>query len=955
MRRILTFLLVASALVFSFTAFAQRQRIDLQGQWNFSLDPDGKGEVAGFPTAHFTEMVTLPGTTDTNRKGYFPTRTDETTNLSRLHSYVGKAWYLKEVYIPQDWKGKEICLELERSRPSTVWVDGVRQGSNDNISTPQRYDLSTSLALPGRHTIAVMVDNGESVPPELLVSSHAYTEATQTNWNGIIGEIFLEASNKLNIRDLQLYPDAANRNVGVRFSISAPQSLSSRSRVKISARSWNTDSVQELPAKTFALRKGQSEYNFDYSLGPEALLWSEFSPALYHLEVEIEGVDKVEADFGLREFKAEGTQFTINGTTTFLRGKHDGCVFPLTGHTAMDVPTWRHYFQVAKSYGINHYRFHSWCPPRACFEAADIEGVYLQPELPFWGNLRSSNERLISFLSKEGVVIQKEYGSHASFVLFALGNELSGELEVMKNLAEKFRAVDSRHLYAYGSNIYLGYQGFISGQDFLVTCRIGREGEQSFETHTRGSFSFADTYDGGYLNHTYPNTLMDFSGAIASCPVPVISHETGQFQVYPNYEEIGKYKGVLYPYNFEVFRHKLAQAGMMSQAEDFFLSSGAWAVELYKAEIEMDLRTPGFGGFQLLDLQDYPGQGTALVGILDAFMDSKGLVSPERWRGFCSETVPLLLVDKFCYHSDEAMRARVKISNYSPNSLKGRHLQWSLKSPDGSFVDGGSLDITLDGQGLLDLGRIEPYIAGIHKASKLSLELSIVGTPYRNSYSLWVYPVSEVGKIKSDPSVLVTRSLNESAIGTLKSGGKVLWMPRREDFSEEQCVGGLFQTDYWNYRMFKGISEANKKPVSPGTMGLLVDPAHPFFASFPTECHTNWQWFSIVKSSFPLIMDSFPTAYRPVVQVIDNIERNHRLGLVFELCVEGGKLLVCMADLESSFGKPEVRAFYNSMIDYMASPAFEPSLSLSATQLEDLLSAKVSGTELKELKNISYE
>ena len=192
----------------------------------------------------------------------------------------------------------------------------------------------------------------------------------------------------------------------------------------------------------------------------------------------------------------------------------------------------------------------------------------------------------------------------------------------MEEITDNLRRIDNRRLYAFGSNNFLGYHGQVEGEDFLVTCRIG--GADDYSTHTRGSFSFADADQGGYLNNTYPNSTQDFSKAISECTVPVISHETGQFQVYPNYDEMSKYQGVLSPVNIGIFRNRLVEAGMIDQAEEFFRASGRWSALLYKAEIEMDLRTKGFGGFQLLDLQDYPGQGSAYVGILDAFMDSKG-------------------------------------------------------------------------------------------------------------------------------------------------------------------------------------------------------------------------------------------------------------------------------------------------------------------------------------------
>jgi hypothetical protein len=926
-----------------------RNIFDLQGKWLFELDPEGIGVEQNFQTKAFSDFVILPGTTDTNRKGHPNTDKTQTTFLSREYNYVGKAWYRKEVNILKNYKNKDITLCLERTKPTHVWVDGTLVGTNDNISTMQIYNL-TDFLTPGKHEITILVDNGESVPPQLLSNSHAYTESTQTNWNGIIGNIYLEAKNKMHIADVQVYPDVKKKSVKVRVKIAASEKLSKNSKLVLSARAWNSDEIHHVISREYELEKSKDSYEFDYALGNIALLWSEFHPHLYELTVSLKGIDRRLVSFGLRDFATNGSQFTINDRTTFLRGKHDACVFPLTAHTAMDLQTWRHYFRTAKSYGINHYRFHSWCPPKACFEAADMEGIYLQPELPFWGSLEKNDERLISFLSKEGVNIQNAYGNHASFVLFALGNELSGDLDVMKQLTQTFRETDDRHLYAYGSNNFLGFKGVVPGEDFLVTCRIGGEKPQSFDTHTRGSFSFADAYDGGYINHTYPNTVMDFSSAITPCSIPVISHESGQFQLYPNYKEMAKYTGVLKPVNFEIFRKRLEEAGMHDLANAFFLASGKWAVELYRADIEMDLRTPGLGGFQLLDLQDYPGQGSAFVGILDAFMDSKGLIEPEKWREFCSEVVPLFLVEKFCWTTNESLTGTLKIANYSEMPLNGKKVNWTLTNDAGQAIDKGSLEINDTITGLIEIGVVRPKVASVKKAQKLMLEFRIDGTTYKNTYPLWIYPPLA----ETNTSITTTDTLSQEIVDKLKNGESVLWFPRREQ-CEKITVGGLFQTDYWNYRMFKNISESSNRPVSPGTLGILTDPKHPVFNDFPTESHTNRQWFPIIKQSYPLILDRLPDNYKPIVRVIDNIERNHKLGLIFEFAVENGKLLVCMSDLQSVMDKPETKQLLYSMVNYMSSDQFKPTTSLDLPSLIDLFSSEAPATKIEPLKNISYE
>ena len=917
-----------------------RSRIPLEGNWGLQLDTAGAGIAPDWLTKSCTDSLFLPGTTDMGKKG------------TREYVFEGKALYTKQVDIPEEWDGTSVRLVMERTKPTTIWIDGKEVGANNDISTAQQYDLSSYL-FPGTHTVAILVDNGkQAVPEKVYGSSHAYSASTQTNWNGIIGDFYLESVPLCGIDDIQLYPDVAKKVVTARVTLRNPDKGVGKGILSFYAEAWNTDKQHKTPVQTIEVDWTKPEQEFELALGDKALLWSEFTPALYRLSVSLktdQSVDTEQATFGLRDFKAKGRQFTMNGKVTFLRGKHDACVFPLIAHTAMDVETWRHYFQVAKQYGINHYRFHSWCPPEACFEAADIEGIYLQPELPVWGNIDIDDTELCDYLLKEGRNLHRAYSNHASFVMFGLGNEMSGE-EGLAMLIQTFKKEDNRHIYASGSNNYLGFKGKQADEDYFTTCRVGREDDKQFNTHARASFSFADAYDGGYLNHTYPNSEMDFSSANALCDVPIISHETGQFQVYPNYEEIKKYTGVLKPRNFEIFKKRLEEAGMIDQAHDFMMASGKWSALLYRADIEMNLRTPEWGGFQLLDLQDYPGQGSAYVGILDAFMESKGLIAPEEWRHFCSEVVPLFCTEKFCWTNDEALTGEVEIANYSESDLNSKQLSWTLTDSKQQVLDKGVLPLQVKQGELAKVGTLKPAIASVRKAEKVTLALSIDGTPYRNDYSLWIYPAADKEVVPSE-DICVTDDL-DAHLKYLTEGGKVLWFPSK-DKHKDQTVGGLFQTDYWNYRMFRTICENLDRPVSPGTLGILTDPGHPALADFPTEFHTNWQWFPIIKQSYPMILDRLSDDYRPIVQVIDNVERNHKLGLLFEFKVGNGKLLVCMSDLKAVQDKPEARQFYRSILEYMESSAFAPSYSLSAKDLQDLFTAKVKTGEMKKLFNIS--
>ena len=805
-------------------AVACTPEAEVSGVWEFRLDPEGTLTVDSL----FTDTITLPVTTDLAGKGYEPERTDETTHLTRRHRYVGKAWYRKRVVAPSVWKDQEIVLYLERTKASTLYLDGALVDSCNDVSTPQVYHLGRLR--PGVHTLTLCVDNGGGVPEQVIRSSHLYSEDTQTNWNGVIGRIAF-----------------------------APEDIAV----------------------------------------PKAL-----APDMPRLEV-VDG------------------RFMADGHPVFLRGKHDACVFPKTGHTPMDKASWIDYFQRCMEYGINHVRFHSWCPPEAAFAAADELGIYLQPELPFWGTLEG--EELLAFLKKEGLNILRTYGHHPSFAMFSLGNELWGEQKVMQEMVEAFRAEAPQILYTNGTNAFLGYQGYVDGMDFLATCRVGWEPYGAYNTHVRSSFAFCDAMDGGILNHFHPGTTMDFAEAIASVPVPVISHETGQFQSFPDFKEIDKYEGTPFvPYNLMEFKRRLEEAGMADQAEEFHLASLHWVFQLYKADIEMCLRTPALGGFQLLDIQDYPGQGSAYVGVMDAFMDAKDSLVERDWKAFCSELVPLAEFEKYCWSEDEQFHAHVKVANFTGEPLQGE-TEYDIDRPVSDLLEGADA----------------PACVYLH------LSADTEGYHGENAWPIWIYPADN----KPDRSgIIISRKLDRATLQALNVGKKVLLMPS----DTTNTVGGLFQTDYWNYRMFKTICESNGKPVSPGTLGILTDPAHPVFREFPTEEHTDWQWFPVLKASRPMILDAL-RGYKPIVQVIDNIERNHRLGLLFEFAVGNGKLLVCCSDLESTLEYPEGRQFYKAVLDYMRSDEFHPTVALSPDRLTRLFRERVEEQQIVKLQNISYE
>ncbi|MBN2069259.1 MAG: hypothetical protein JW739_06450 [Opitutales bacterium] len=912
------------------TLNAQRQVLSLKGEWECSLSASENEQGQALLTGEIRPVI-LPGSLDTNKMGN-PIGEKTDLHLDKPLQFEGPAWYQRTFLVPESFAGEYVELLLERTKVTQVWINDQFVGGSSLVYAPQTLDVSQFIRPGKENTITIEVDNTLALVP--VEGSHAYSPDTQTNWNGIIGKIHLTAMDPEHIEAVKATPHVAEKTIDITTILSdaaseAGLTLRARAKPEGSTDGWGDYNEVDVTDKNASV----SVY-----LGEDAKTWSDMTPNLYTIEVELVDGDKVidtqTLTAGLREFKPTPNGFTINGNRTFLRGKHDACVFPLTGYPAMTVEEWMREFGIAKSYGINHYRFHTFTPPEAAFEAADRMGVYLQPELPMWWGFRAENKAQVSYLVSMGKEITDAYANHASFVMFSLGNELSQERSVLKEMVDVLRAHDARPLYAQGSNNRLWDPFYAEGDDYWRSFRTGPYQENG-STDARLSMSYIDSNgEGGLLNSRYPSTTINFNKALERSPVPFLGFEVGQYQVFPNFSELSKYTGVLKPYNLELYRERLKKAGMLDQAEDFFLASGALSVLCYRADIEAMLRTERYAGFDLLDLQDYPGQGTALVGILDAFMDSKGLIRPDEFRQFCSETVILLEQKKFSWTDAETYEANVSLSNFSKDDYTDGVIEWELK--DGRHVlKRGAVSIEAPAYGGLKhaQGAIRFSLSGINTPLRLDLDLFLKDSGVKTSYPVWVYPAENTVEIPKN--VTVAERLDEATLKVLEQGGNVLLFPT-EAAIKDHSTANQFISEFWNWQMFTGFAKQQNKPISAGTMGLLLDPRSEAVAEFPTEFHTNYQWWPIVTYSRALILDDLPAEYRPTIQVIDCISRLHKLGLVCEFKVGNGKLLVCTSRLPDHMEYPEVRQFYRSLLSYTSSKAFAPEFAMTLEQLKKL-------------------
>lgn len=940
MKHIIASLLIAFA--GSLAVVGQNHSVCLSGKWAFQIDREDKGVREEWFNKTLNDRINLPGSMPEKLKGddvtvrtkwtgslydssyYFNPymekyRIDGQVKLPFFLTpdkhYVGVAWYQKKVTVPDNWKGERIVLFLERPHiETTVWINHREVGMRNSLCVPHVYDL-TSYVTPGKSClVTIRVDNRIkeiNVGPD----SHSITDQTQGNWNGIVGKIELQSTPEVFFEDIQVYPDLAGKKALVRMNVRA--SSSAKGEIALSARSFNTNVNHEIAPvyQTVTVRKGDNPLEMELPMGQNFLTWDEFSPALYRLTATLKNGKQIETkqvQFGMREFTINGKWFYVNGRKTMLRGTVENCDFPLTGYAPMDVASWERVFRICRNYGLNHMRFHSFCPPEAAFIAADLVGFYLQPEGPSWPNhgpKLGNGQPIDKYLMDETIALTKAYGNYASYCMLACGNEPSGRwVNWVSKFVDYWKATDPRRVYT-GASVGGSWQWQPHNQYHV---KAGARG-----------LTWAERQ---------PESMSDYRAKIDTVKQPYVSHETGQWCVFPDFNEIRKYTGVNKARNFEIFRDILEDNDMSGQAHDFMMASGKLQAICYKHEIEKTLRTPDYAGFQLLALNDYSGQGTALVGVLNVFFEEKGYIDAEKFRRFCSPTVPLARIPKFAYTGDETFHADIEVAHFGVMPLRGARTVYTVKDKYGKvYAHGvvGSGNIPIGN--LISLGSVDLKLDAVDTPRKLNLEIRIENTDAVNDWDFWVYP-ARVEPAEGD--VYITDTLDERAISVLKQGGKVL-ITAAGKVSYGKEVVQHFTPVFWNTSWFK------MRP--PHTTGIFLNEYHPLFKEFPTEYHSNLQWWELLNKAQVMQFTNFPGNFQPIVQSIDTWFISRKLGVLFEANVLNGKLMMTSMDITSQPEKRVVaRQMYKAILDYMNSDGFRPSATVSLEQVQELFT-KVAG------------
>jgi hypothetical protein len=942
MHRTLHFILATAFWLTTITLRAD-EVLPLAGQWRFALDRNDAGTNASWFNQTLPDKINLPGILEA--QGYGDEISIHTPWVLSLYDhfwfqrsayaaytnagsvkvpflcqpprhYVGPAWYQRDLAIPTDWNGKRVTLFLERPHwKSTVWLDDREIGSDISLCTPHEYDLG--LLATGKHRLTIRVDNRMILP--YRPDAHSVSDSLDDAWNGLVGKIELRATPPVWLDQVRIFPNLSNDTVLVTADIHNATGKPGTGSLTV-VDHWPSNGVSSALSVPIHWETTGGTGQITFGLGQDTNLWDEFHPALVTKTLVLtlnQGgpgptqdpggpwQEAKEFTFGLRDFHTDGNQFILNGHPIYFRGTHFGGDFPLTGYPPTDVEPWKKIIRTCKNHGLNHLRFHSWCPPEAAFAAADELGFYLQVECGMWNEI-SPGSRMEAMLYDETERILRDFGNHPSLMLISAMNEAHGNWQPsLSKWVKHFRAEDPRHLYTPDTGWSLidsPDQPLNGGADYLAVGRIGSK-------HVRGEHGWFGS---------------DYGDAVAGVAVPVIGHEVGQWVAYPDFEVIKKFTGFMRPGNYEIFRDSAAAHGLLANNQNFARASGRFQLACYKEEIEANLRTPGMSGFQLLDLHDYTGQGTALVGLLDPFWDAKGYATTSEFTEFCQQTVPLARLTRRTFTTADAFSVPVEVAHFDDAPLEVTTADWEIANPANEVMARGRFAATHIPIGKnYPLGIITTDLSKLPAPAQYRLRVIIGGgSPVMNEWNFWLYPAKISDAVPA--GILLTSSWDQAG-KVLSAGGEVLFVPRNADLDWSSPPLARVPV-FWNALM---------GPTWSRMLGLWCDTNSPALAEFPTEANCDWQWTELLHDTRAVNLDQLPRGLAPIVSAIDDWNRNYKLGFIFEARAGAGKLLVCSVDL-SEAANPGSRQLRRSLLDYMAGDKFRPQTEISLADFTNL-------------------
>jgi beta-galactosidase len=875
------------------------------------MDPKDVGiSEKWYSAARYDSTMPVPGCWNANGAG------TESDNL--FHKFEGPAWYHRQITLPKGWKDKAIWLEFGGvHRTADVWVNGQSVGRHVAYVTPFKFDISDYVAHDAKADISVRVDGRRNGDIDPLYGCFDLMDMGDLDWGGMYRGVQLRATEAAWIENLHVIPHVAERTAEVTVEVGGPIAQPYDIAVEV------IGAQGELAGNGKAgISHAEASPTISVPIA-DAKLWSPQHPHLYTVKATLyrggEQIDSKSDRFGMREIGKVGKGFVLNGQPIFLRGYGDDCIFPNTIAPPVDKHYYLRRFEVAKSYGFNYIRHHSWFPPKEYLDAADEMGILLQPEFPIAYDAffdASTPEKKQLYLDSWREVIRANW-NHPCIADWCMGNEIGSQHELSREMYRIAKEIDATRMVIDTDGVWIRTVGdpMRPTLDFLTPV---------FDEHPRWGFN----------DNKYPLDL--------KATKPILVHEMGNFATLPSLTQIDLFTNGVRPYWLYTLRDLVTKQGVEQEYESWVAKSNKLQAVVLKVNTEAARRSPDISGYQQWLLQDYWNGSN---GVLDTFYRPKGITAAQ-YRKFNSPTVLLMDCARRNYWAGETVEITILASRYEDQPSQDAMLTWKLTCDGKVCADGEESGLSVKSDGVKTLRTIYVEMPNLANAHRLSLSASLTDQNGRssNDWDFWVYPKQMIAANQkriccaglqevrdtfpgmsgaedlAGCQLLITAQVTPEQLAYLVNGGRALLMN----------AGEAFPSTYSSFRPCWWLGDRENESKNTGT---VIDKTHPALRGFPNDGWCDLNFANLLNKSTAVLMDDLPAKIPPIIRCLDVHGELRNKAYLFEVKVGQGKLLSTSMNFANGLQMKDPAAIYllDGLMKYAMGADFAPTSSLPAS------------------------
>ena len=400
------YVFVFSLLLICLGSFSQsegRAVIPLNGQWEFDQTK------TAFPPAKYTRKIHVPGLVHLAQP-----RIEQYDKLFQQPAKVEKmelrhdfftdytpmySWYRKKITIDKSLSDKKLFLTIKKSQYVTVlYVNGMLMGRSVECYTPIDVDITSAVKFGRENEILIQVGDRAWLPSEAAGG----TDKEKIRYlSGIWDDVFITATGNLKVDRVLFLPSLANKTVTAKILVrnAFPPQLVEIDPMEDTCRVIFTikekKSGKTVSGQTIAgPAKRDDKTYFEVKIPVrDPVAWSPENPFLYEGEVKIyhhdQLTDTYTVNFGMRDFKAQGKMFTLNGSKYYLRGSNITLQRFFEDPDCGNLPWDREWVKkmlidMPKSLDWNAMRICVSVVPDFWYDLCDEYGILLQNEWLYW-------------------------------------------------------------------------------------------------------------------------------------------------------------------------------------------------------------------------------------------------------------------------------------------------------------------------------------------------------------------------------------------------------------------------------------------------------------------------------------------------------------------------------------------------------------------------------------------